>query len=67
MVEKLTDPLNDRAVKDLVMPPQRPLSHDKLFKKIDGREVPDINLLRDHLSAEGRLTKADTIQILSTA
>jgi hypothetical protein len=42
MVEKLIDPMNDRNVKDLPLPPQRPLPHDKLFKLVEGKEVPDI-------------------------
>lgn len=70
MESRLPDPLGDRVVKDLSPPPIYPLNHSVLFPerlKSGDMEVPDWQLLRDHLVQEGRLTKPDFHQIIRTA
>ena len=70
MESRLPDPLGDRVVKELKPPPIYPLNHNVLFPerlKNGDVEVPDWQVLRDHLVDEGRVTKADFHQIIRTA
>jgi serine/threonine-protein phosphatase 2B catalytic subunit len=63
----LPDPNKDRMVNTVVPPPQHALNHNTLFpesKRIGKQEVPDWNVLKDHLLKEGRITKKDLIQII---
>ena len=62
-MEPLSDPLSDRVVKSLPPPPHRPISHDFLFPAHS--QVPDWRLLQSHLHNEGRLTKADCLELLT--
>ena len=65
-MEPLTDPYSDRVIKTHPAPPHKPVSHDLLFPpylKSQGQEVPDWKYLKDHLLQEGRLFKADVIQL----
>ena len=60
----LPDPLGDRQVKELPLPPQRPISHESLFPtrlKNGSQEIPDWNLLKDHLVREGKMNKSDLV------
>jgi serine/threonine-protein phosphatase 2B catalytic subunit len=74
-METLPDPLNDRVMKEVLPPPQLPLSRSKIYPKksniiiliiflIDG--IPDWKLLRDHLAREGRLDKSDLLELINT-
>ena len=63
----LKDPLGDRFVKDLPLPPQFPLSHDSLFPpqlKYGSVEIPNWVTLKDFLVREGRITKEDLVYII---
>ena len=65
-MELLNDPYNDRKVPDVVCPPHRPLDSNLLFpKRLNG--LPDWEVLRDHLKAEGRIRKQDFIKIIKKA
>lgn len=68
MENLLPDPKKDRMVNTVVPPPQYPLTHNLLFpenKRIGKQEVPDWNVLKDHLLKEGRIHKKDLIQIIN--
>ncbi|CAG9329083.1 unnamed protein product [Blepharisma stoltei] len=64
-MEPLSDPLNDRVVKNSTIPPHRPLDHNLLFP--DKSKIPDTKILREHLKKEGKLHKSDLIQIIESA
>lgn len=53
-METLPDPCNDRVVKDLEPPPQKPLS-DELFYDENG--LPNYTLIKKHLAKEGKIDK----------
>ena len=59
---ELPDPFEDRVIKDILAPPHLPLSHNKLFPK---KGLPDWQLLREHLTREGRLAKGDILELIS--
>ena len=61
-MENLPSPFNDRVIKQCMPPPRFPLSHEELFPKNDG--MPDWKLVKEHLIKEGRLYKADIIEII---
>ena len=63
-MEVLNDPFGDRPVKSHPPPPSRPLDHKLLFPealKQGSKEIPDWKILKDHLSAEGFVNKADVV------
>ena len=62
MVDSLPDPFEDRVMKDVLPPPHLPLPHAKLFPK---KGVPDWKVLRDHLTREGKLEKADLLELIN--
>ena len=62
MEDTLDDPANDRVIKDVLPPPMFNLSHSKLFPK---KNVPDWRELKKHIQQEGRLDKADILEIVS--
>lgn len=64
--EALLDPLGDRKVKDLPLPPIKPLPDEVLFEKAD-KNVPNWKVLQNFLRAEGELSKSQTIKISRTA
>jgi serine/threonine-protein phosphatase 2B catalytic subunit len=64
--ELLQDPLGDRRVKDLPLPPIKPLTDDVLFEKGD-KNVPNWKVLQSFLRAEGELSKAQAVKISRTA
>ena len=68
-MEPLIDPLNDRVVKDVQPPPHHPLSHSLLFPRRTFHSVrkPDWRALRSHLHNEGRLAKADVLELIDLA
>ena len=61
MAELLPDPCDDRVMKEVLPPPHVPLPHNKLFQK---NGLPDWKLLRDHLKKEGKLEKADILELI---
>lgn len=65
-MEHLIDPLNDRVVSDVTSPPHRPLDKNLLFPQ-GINAVPNWQLLRTHLHAEGRVTKQDALIIIHQA
>lgn len=46
-MEPLSDPKNNRPVKDVKPPPHKPLSENLIWPK--GNNKPDWKLIRDHL------------------
>lgn len=62
MVDSLPDPFEDRVMKDVLPPPHLPLPHAKLFPK---KGIPDWKVLRDHLTREGKLEKADLLELIN--
>ena len=58
----MDDPANDRVITEVIPPPMFNLSHTRLFPK---RNVPNWRELKEHLKHEGRLDKADILQIIS--
>ena len=58
----MDDPANDRVITEVIPPPMFNLSHAKLFPKPN---MPNWRELKEHLKHEGRLDKADIIQIVS--
>jgi hypothetical protein len=63
-MDRLSDPLSDRAMPDLTPPPHRPISHHLLFPS---STRPDWRLLKDHLAAEGRVDRADALLLIDLA
>ena len=75
-MEPLPDPLDDRVMKDVLPPPQKPLSKALLYPKKSKNwkikqfklitdNIPDWKVLRDHLAREGKLTKADLLELIN--
>ena len=76
-MDPLTDPCNDRKLKEVIPPPHLCLEHSLLYPRsgtalsdsspIGGRDKdkPDWKLLRDHLHKEGRLTRDDCVKIIT--
>lgn len=82
-MEPLSDPDGDRAMKDIMPPPHRPMSDELLYPNkskssisltshLLGTNMPNWELLKNHLYREGRVTKEhchkilrDTLAILS--
>lgn len=62
-MELLKDPYGNRVVKNLPLPPQRPLATEQIFKD----SVVDWRLLRSYLKKEGRITKNDFHTLIKTA
>ena len=62
-MEPLPDPLLDREKKDILPPPQKPLSTELLF--IKKTNIPNLIVLYEHLQREGKLLKADFMNIVS--
>lgn len=58
--EMLPDPVPDRRVTSVPLPPNQMLTDDKLFPK-DG--VPDWQLAKRYLQLEGRMSKAQTLRL----
>jgi hypothetical protein len=61
-MEKLIDPLNDREINSVELPPWKPLSHDLLFPICLGG-LPDIDLLKEFLVKEGKIDKESVIHL----
>lgn len=66
MVEPLSDPLNDRVVTSTEPPPHHPLPSALLFPRGPGGP-PDLNIIKNHLKKEGRVSKSDALIILRQA
>jgi len=64
-METLNDPLNDRFLKTLELPPVGNLPHELLFGERTNKPV--IETLKNHLKREGKISKPDFIQIISEA
>lgn len=70
MESLLPDPLGDRAVKDLPLPPQHPISYESLFPsrlKNGSVDIPDWVALKDHLAREGKMLKEHLVYIIQGA
>lgn len=64
-MEPLKDPLNDRFLKTLELPPVGNLLHELLFGEKNNK--PNVETLKIHLKREGKISKPDFIQIISEA
>lgn len=62
MAEILPDPFEDRVMKEVLPPPHLPLSHNQVFPK---KGLPDWKILRDHLKREGKIDKADLLELIN--
>ncbi|CAE8637314.1 unnamed protein product, partial [Polarella glacialis] len=62
--QRLKDPLGDRPVKEVPLPPCQLLTADTFY---DGAGQPDIDALFDHLSLEGALAQELLLDIISKA
>ncbi|OMJ83404.1 hypothetical protein SteCoe_15672 [Stentor coeruleus] len=62
-MEPMLNPLNDRFLNDLPAPPGRPISRDVLYPS--GQFVPNWRALQSHLHKEGRVSKAECIEIIT--
>lgn len=59
-MEPLLDPWNDRQVPSVQAPPFRPLSEDLMWSEMD---MPNWEVIRDHLKREGKLTKEQVMRM----
>jgi len=65
-MEPLSDPLKDRVVKSVKLPPHKPLTRELMFPdRLKGK--PDWKVIRDHLQKEGRIAKEDLIKLVGDA
>jgi len=64
-MEALSDPCNDRPVKDLAPPPHRPLSPALLYPDPAQPDLPDLALVRQFLLKEGSFAKEQVIKLLA--
>jgi serine/threonine-protein phosphatase 2B catalytic subunit len=64
-INQLKDPNNTRVVKELPLPPERPLDTAQIFRD----NLVDWRLVRQHIKNEGRIAKDDffTLIIKATA
>ena len=71
--ELIPDSCNDRVIKQVPRPPQRPLSYDRIYPLIKtdlGREraeVPDAELIKNWQYAGGNLSKSAFLAVISHA
>lgn len=68
--DRLPDPCNDRVMKNVLAPPNRPLSIEKVFPKCDdGQRGEKINrdLIEEYLFEGGRLSKECLLELISRA
>jgi serine/threonine-protein phosphatase 2B catalytic subunit len=66
MAEPLCDPCQDRVIKSVEPPPHSFLTSAQLFPRGPGA-APDLLLLKNHLKREGRVMKADALQLMRAA
>ena len=64
-MEGISDPWEDRVMKDVRPLVRETISSDKVWHKVDGKTVPNVKVLREYFLGEGKLLKADVIKILS--
>ncbi|CAD8099262.1 unnamed protein product [Paramecium sonneborni] len=65
-MQPLCDPAQDRVVKQVPLPPHRPLDNDLMFPaKNQGK--PDWKLIKEHLEREGRIAKKEVIKLVTMA
>ena len=65
--DRLKDPINDRVVKDLPLPPQRPMGITQLFPKYlnYGQEaLPNPDILKEVFQLDGSVEKQAVIKII---
>jgi serine/threonine-protein phosphatase 2B catalytic subunit len=63
-METLRDPLGDRKVKDLPGPPILPLSDELMWGP---GNIPDWELIVDHMKAEGKISKENMVKLIGLA
>ena len=61
-MEALPDPCNDRVVKDLEPPPQKPLSDEFFY---DSNGLPNYSIIKKHLGKEGKIFKEQFMKLIS--
>lgn len=64
MPAPLSDPCDDRPVKDLPLPPAQAMTRGNVF---DADGIPDLKALADHLSGEGLLTQEALLDLIAKA
>lgn len=60
-METLPDPWDDRVVKSLEPPPQRPLSDDMFY---DSKGLPNYSVIKKHLAKEGKIQKDHFMKLI---
>lgn len=63
-METLKDPLNDRPVKTVKMPPARPLQPEKMYPDSANPTIPDLELIRQWLLDEGSIGKNELVKLI---
>ena len=48
-MESLKDPLNDRVISSVKLPPQKPLTSELMYPDASNPSVPNLGLIRQHL------------------
>ena len=62
-MEPLLDPLNDRIIRSVPLPPHKPLTLEQIYSKalkfilIDNSTVPDWKLIMTNFNKQGRIAK----------
>lgn len=62
-MEPLSDPKNDRVVKEIEPPPAKPIS-DKLLFPNGCNTAPDWKRMKIHIFKEGRVTKEHCLELI---
>ena len=60
-MESLPDPCDDRVVKSLDPPPQKPLSEDLFY---DSSGLPNYSVIKKHLVREGKIQKEHFMKLI---
>jgi len=65
-LDRMLDPIGDRAMKDVPLPPRYPLTYKQLFTQTNsaGKTTPDMKLVRQHLMLEGHIEKECLVEII---
>lgn len=63
-METLKDPLNDRQIKSVKIPPAKPLQSEKMYPDPSNPSIPDLALIRQWLLDEGSISKADLVKLV---
>lgn len=67
-MDLLSDPCNDRVMKDVILPPHKPLTLKYAYPNgKDKSSKPDYEVIKNHLEGDGVLDKALLMKIIYDA